>query len=254
MHRFFVETAIEAVGQKVTLSKEESVHATRVLRLKPGETVQLLDGEALYAGEIEMASEQGVSVSVNERLPSVEPSVRVTLFQGLPKADKLEWIIQKATELGVWEVVPMEMARCVAKADRAEKREKKRERYQRISLEAAKQSGRAHVPNIKEPKSFGSVCQELEKSPSCFDAVFVAWEEEQALSFSKAVQAWQKTMAEPLERVALVIGPEGGISPEECVQLKKGGAISVTLGKRILRTETAGLCALSVLWAALGEM
>ena len=248
MHRFFVTERIEGIGAEVTLSKEESVHAARVLRLKAGEPVALLDGEGLYAGILTHVSEQGTRACIAEALPSPEPDMQVTLVQGLPKADKLEMIVQKATELGAWAITPVEMARCVAKAD---KQGKKRERYQRIALEAAKQSGRAHVPEVGETVNFAGFCRKAEAN--AFDVVFVAWEEEHALPLSKALCALQEA-GKPLQRIAVVIGPEGGITAEECERLKALGAVSVTLGRRILRTETAGLCALSVIWAACGEM
>ncbi len=251
MHRFYVETPITGQGQQVTLSQEESVHAARVLRLRTGEEVQLLDGEGLWTAELMLVNEKASIALVGEKLPSPESGTSVTLWQGLPKADKLEWIIQKATELGAWSVWPVEMERSVAKADKTERTEKKCERLNRIALEAAKQSGRAHVPEVARTVSFSQALKRLEEERP--DMVLVAWEEERALPLSQAVREHIRKHGVP-QKVCVVIGPEGGISWTEWQALQDAGAFSVTLGRRILRTETAGLCALSVLWSALEEM
>ena len=151
----------------------------------------------------------------------------------------------------MWELWPVEMTRSIAKADKGGKDEKKRERLSRIALEAAKQSGRAHVPEISLTRSLNAAMKDT--ASEGFDMILVAWEEEHALPLSKAVQAYVADHGTP-EKVLIVIGPEGGITPEEKARLDEVGAQSVTLGKRILRTETAGLCALAALWTALGEM
>lgn len=251
MHRFMVAQKIEDVGQELALPPEESVHAARVLRLKAGENVQLLDGGALYQAELTRVEGNQVEARVTALCPWPEPPAQAVLWQGLPKADKLEWIIQKATELGVWELWPVEMSRSIAKAEKGGKDDKKRERLSRIALEAAKQSGRAHVPEVRPALSLSQALEAAERGG--FDLLLVAWEEEQALPMSRAVREYCRQKGVP-GRVLLVIGPEGGISPDEKARLSALGAISVTLGRRILRTETAGLCALSVLWAALEEM
>lgn len=252
MHRFFVESPI-GNAEEVTLSREESAHAARVLRLRAGEEVRLLDGQNLYAAELIHVHENGVTAKITGLLPSPEAGVRITLIQGLPKADKPEMIAQKATELGAWELWFVQTERSVAKAEDGAKGEKKRERLRRIALEAAKQSGRAHVPEIAQTLSFRGLCKRLEEKQAGqepFDAVFVAWEEEQAVRLSEAVTAHQGGLGS----VAVVIGPEGGLSAVECKALEDTGARCVTLGKRILRTETAGLCAIAVILTALGEM
>ncbi len=249
MHRFYVETPIADAGCVIALSAEESAHAARVLRLRPGEEVRLLDGENLWEAALESVDPKETTARVNALCPSPEAPAQAVLFQGLPKADKLELIAQKGTELGMWELWPVEMERSVAKADKADKADKKRERLNRIALEAAKQSGRAHVPEIASTIPFAKALKALDD----FDLVLVAWEEEHSLPMSQAVAKYASEHGTP-RRVMIVIGPEGGISQREWEQLKEHGAVSVTLGRRILRTETAGLCALSVLWTALGEM
>jgi len=249
MHRFYVETPVSATGERVALSREESAHAARVLRLKAGEEIRLLDGQNLWAATLDVVDDKETIAVVEDCCPSPEAPSQAVLFQGLPKADKLELIAQKGTELGMWELWPVEMERSVARADKADKADKKRERLCRIALEAAKQSGRAHVPDVAAACPFSKALAKLED----FDLVLVAWEEEHALPMSQAVKAYVDEKGVP-ERTAIIIGPEGGISPAEWQKLHEAGAVSVTLGPRILRTETAGLCALSVLWTALGEM
>ena len=249
MHRFYVEDSIGEVGGRVCLNVEESAHAARVLRLRPGEEIRLLDGENLWAAELVQVDPKETVAVVTALCPSPEAPCHAVLVQGLPKADKLELIAQKGTELGMWELWPVEMERSVAKADKADKADKKRERLSRIAMEAAKQSGRAHVPEVAQTVSFTKMLAKLED----VDLVLVAWEEERALPMSQAVRAYVEKNGIPA-RTAVAIGPEGGISQSEWQRLHDAGAVSVTLGPRILRTETAGLCALSVLWTALGEM
>lgn len=246
MHRFYVEHPASA-GKTAVLSPEESAHAARVLRLRPDEEIVLLDGQTLWSAKLEVVNDRACEARVLSALPSPEPCAKVTLIQGLPKSDKLEWIVQKATELGVWALWPVEMTRCVARGGK----DSRRDRLSRIALEAAKQSGRAHVPQIEPAQAFRQALEALKKDPP--DLLLTAWEEERALPMSRAIADFAAHHGRP-GRVAVVIGPEGGIAAEEWEALRALGAVSVTLGPRILRTETAGLCALSVLWAALGEM
>lgn len=241
MHRCWLETELPlATGQSVALSREESDHMVRALRMQAGDSVQLMAAERLYSAEIVSVTGGVVQVMPLQELPSPEPRARITLVQGLPKADKLEWIVQKATELGVYQVQPVEMERSVARL--TNKEDKKRERLNRIALEAAKQAGRAHVPQVLPALRFADAAQALRGS------VYVAWEEAEGLRLSQAVAEDQP------KEITLVIGPEGGITAEEIARLTAIGARPVTLGRRILRTETAGLCALAVTMAALGEM
>ncbi len=209
----------------------------------------MLDGSYLYDATLLTVDAQKSVARIDGQCPSPEGPVKVTLWQGLAKGDKLETIVQKTTELGVYQICPIEMKRSVAKMDKPERAQKKQERYQRIALEAAKQSGRAHVPIVDTCATFDKAIKAIQTGDVHYDAIFVAWEEEQTLLFSKAI-----TTKKECQNVLIVIGPEGGITSEEWEALHALGAQSVSLGKRILRTETAGLCALSVLWTALGEM
>ena len=241
MHRCFSSTAMPpAIGDIVELSPQESGHILKSLRMKTGDPVQVIAAERLFLAVIQSAGDGVVRVRITEELPSPEPDVKITLVQGLPKAEKLEWIVQKATELGVYGIQPVEMARSIARI--GGKEDKKRERLARIALEAAKQAGRAHVPEVCPVMRFQDAVNSLQ------GAVYVAWEDEFSLRLSEAIAQDQ-----PGE-ITLVIGPEGGIAPEEIAALSETGAKTVTLGRRILRTETAGLCALAVALTALGEM
>ena len=245
MHSCFVEEPLHAGA--FSLSAEESAHVARVLRMRPGEPVRLLDGERLWEGRIETLADKAVTVRAARELPSPEPRARVTLYQGVPKADKLELIVQKATELGVWAVQPVAMERSVGKDKSGDG---KRERLRRIALEAAKQAGRAHVPEVAPARTL----KELEASLRGQDLLLLAWEEARETRLTDALADYRQAHGGPPASVGVLIGPEGGIGAEEAHALVEMGAVPVTLGPRILRTETAGLCCLSVLMALLGEL
>ncbi len=235
MHRFFAERTGEALAR---LLPEEARHAATVLRLKPGETIQLIMDDRLFEAEL---AENGGARIVRE-LPSPEPRVRVTLYQGLPKADKVDWLTQKTTEAGVSRIRVMATARSVARLDPRDE-SKKTERWQRIAREAAKQSGRAHVPEVEVVRM-----TDVPTLLSAHELTLVPWEEEHALTMSAALRAHPDA-----RDIALVIGPEGGIAPEEIALFRDAGAVPVTLGPRIFRTETAGLAALIMLLYERGE-
>ena len=243
MHRFFVDDA-GFQGEVVCLEETDARHARRVLRLRPGEEVVLMDGARRFRGEILDGAGEAVSCRLLEELPSTEPALRITLFQGLPKAEKMELIIQKLTELGAVSVVPVAMERCVARLTEKDG-EKKRERWQKIAREAAKQSGRTVVPRVEAPLRFEEMLRRLDD----FEAVLTPWEEAQGYGLRRFSQQWPQ-----VRNLALIVGPEGGMSPEEVTRMEKAGARPVTLGPRILRTETAGLAAVAALLALYGDM
>ncbi len=239
-----------AEGQKAALGREEAQHVRRVLRMRAGESVELLDGERLFAGVLESVEESSVIVRAIEELPTPETGVRLILAQGLPKADKLELIAQKATELGAWALWPVETSRSVAHWDKKQEAAK-RERLSRIALEAAKQSGRAHVPEVQPLCDWQQLTNRLREVP----LTLVAWEDAREKRCCDALCDYRQAHGDELPgSIALVIGPEGGLSADEVERLTTAGAVPVTLGRRILRTETAGLCGLTALLCALGEM
>ncbi len=238
MHRFF---AVRTGNDTAELLPQEARHALTVLRLKAGEAVQLILEDQLFDAVL-LSTGPGVTAKLERTLPSPEPKVRVTLYQGLPKADKVDYVVQKSTEAGVYAVRVVEMARSVSKLN-GKDADKKVERWQRIAQEAAKQSGRAHVPPV-DVVGMKTLPQALPRH----DLVLVPWEEAYALSLAQAVRKHPEA-----EDIAVIIGPEGGMTPEEVESFRAAGAVPVTLGPRIFRTETAGLAALVMLLYERGE-
>lgn len=237
MHRFFAQRFSE---QEVALPPEEAAHALKVLRLKQGDECQaILEGKVYFA--VLARTEPRVELRIGEEAPSPEPKVRVTLYQGIPKGEKMEYVVQKCTEAGICRVAPVAFSRCVARWD-GKDAEKKQARFQRIALEAAKQSGRAVIPEIGLPVSSRQMCGELKG----YDLALVPWEEEKSGGIRSRFQGQRN--------VALVIGPEGGLTPEEIAEMQAAGAVPVTLGPRIFRTETAGLAALISLLTLSGDL
>ncbi len=243
MHRFYAESAAMP-GETVRLSPEDSHHALRVLRMREGEACEVFAGQRRFEGRL-TAAQNEAGVKLLRELPSTEAKLRITLFQGLPKADKMDWIAQKATELGVDALVPVAMSRSVVRLTEADA-ERKQARWQKIAREAGKQSGRCEELKVLQAVSFRQMLGML----NGFDAAAVPWEEAQGYALRQFAAEHPAA-----RRMALVIGPEGGISPEEIEEMKKTeGLRAVTLGPRILRTETAGLCAVSALMCLYGEM
>ena len=238
MPRFFAP-AQQLREDTITLTGENAAHA-KVLRLHAGDEVTVCDGEGTdYSCVIEAAEADGLRCRIEKREASAaEPCLRIALFQGMPKAEKLEWIIQKNTELGVDRVIPVETRRSVVHLEE-KKRKGKEERWRKIAAAAAKQSGRGILPRVESPV-------ELETLDfSDFDLVLLAYEGEHIRTLKQAL-----TPA-PGSRIALLIGPEGGFEPREVQHLEEKGALPVTLGPRILRTETAGMAMLAQLLFAL---
>ncbi len=237
MHRFF---AVRVDETHAELPDEEALHALKVLRLHAGDGCQALTDGEIYDAVLEETAPRAI-LRLMGRLPSPEPRVRVTLYQGLPKGEKMDYVVQKCTEAGVFRIVPVDFSRCVA-AWAPKDQEKKRARFRRIAAEAAKQSGRAVAPDIALPVSVKELCQSLPGH----ELALVPWEEQKAGGIAAN---WNGQTD-----VAIVIGPEGGIAPEEIGQMKAAGGRLVTLGPRIFRTETAGLAALISLLTISGDM
>ncbi len=243
MHRFYADPA-RSDAERFVLAPEDANHAVRVLRLRPGEEAEIFWDGQRFLSVLEEFSGPEVSLRPVRPLPSTEPHLSLTLFQGLPKSDKMDWIVQKAVELGAVRVVPVAFSRSVVRLNEKEA-EKKRERWQKIAREACKQSGRCREPEVTLPFSLSAL---PDLFASC-EQVAVPWEEcpeGGPLSFVSRHPS--------LASLGVVIGPEGGISPDEIRELQRMGCEPVTLGKRILRTETAGLAALSVFFGLYGDM
>ena len=243
MHRFYAEESALPREGRLTLSPEDTRHALRVLRLREGDRVEVFAGGNRYEAVLAEPEGQRLTLRALGPLPSTEPRLQLTLFQGLPKADKMDWIIQKAVELGVSRIVPVRMSRCVV---RLEERDalRKTERWQRIAREAGKQSGRCVIPEVVPPADFARLSERTAPLEVCA----VPWEE----AGSAGPLAFVREHPSPAS-LGILIGPEGGISPEEIASLPSG-CVPVTLGPRILRTETAGLAAAAAFLALYGEM
>lgn len=239
MHKFFVMP--EQIGEKaIYINGPDCNHIVRVLRLKIGEEILVKDRQGTdYYCIIESSSPEEVICRIVDICRGAsELPVKISLFQGLPKQEKMEWIIQKGVELGVSEIYPIAMKRCVQKLD-TKTAAKKVERWNKIAESAAKQSGRSIVPQVHLPMSFKEATQKLE----AYADVFVPHED------AKGIQHTRESLKEIKKgsEIAFVIGPEGGYAPEETEQLKQlANSRMITLGKRILRTETAGLAFLSM--------
>lgn len=241
-HRFFVDEKGFQDGW-AQLHAEEAKHALRVLRLSAGDEVELLDGQSVYRAVLREPDGSMLRADLREPVPGREPALRITLYQGLPKGEKMDWIVQKATELGAAAIVPVRLSRAVAKPD-SKTAARQQQRWQRISREATKQCGRAMVPRVQLPIDLAEVCAQARE----LDRLLVPWEEAAEGSIAQAMSGHS------LHHIGILIGPEGGLSVEEISVLTACGAQTVTLGPRILRTETAALCALTLALGAHGEL
>ncbi len=239
MVRFFVSPE-ELAGETLTLTGENAQHA-RVLRLKAGEEVLVCDGQGQEC--LCRMGETGWELRVQERRQSVtEAAVRVSVYMAFPKADKLEHVIQKATELGAYEIVAFPSARCVSKPDEKSLK-KKLERWQKIAASGAEQSGRGRIPQVR---CLGSFREALQQAAGA-DKALMFYENEQAVTLKMALSQGS------YQSVSLLTGPEGGLEEKEVAQAREAGLQVCTLGKRILRCETAPLCALSAVMYEAGE-
>lgn len=241
MQRFFVEPhQIDEAAHQIHIIGTDVNHISNVLRMKQGEEVWISDGgQKEYRCAIEAFSADEVLLHIiYAQEPDYELPSRIYLFQGLPKADKMELIIQKAVELGVYEIIPVETKRCVVKLD-GKKAAKKVERWQQIAESAAKQSKRMLIPKIHEVMSF----QDALKLAEELDIRLIPYELAKGMKETKKIL----NQIRPGQSVGIFIGPEGGFEENEVSQALEKGAQAITLGRRILRTETAGLAILSVL-------
>lgn len=239
MHHFFV-TPEQVKEQRIYIAGSDVNHIKNVLRMKRGEELQISDGNnKKYLCRIEELGEEEICAAIlEEQTADTELPSRIYLFQGLPKADKMELIVQKAVELGVYEIIPVATRRAVVKLDE-KKAAKKVERWNSIAEGGAKQSARAVVPNVSRVMSY----REALAYAGALDLVLIPYELAEGMQETKKVIA----QIQPGQSVGIFIGPEGGFETEEVEQAVQAGAHPITLGKRILRTETAGLTMLSIL-------
>ena len=239
MQHFFVSPQ-QVKEEKIYVEGSDVNHIKNVLRMKLGEKLTVNDGEGWqYLCEVESyEADMAVLHIVEKSKAETELTSRIYLFQGLPKQDKMELIVQKAVELGAYQVIPVSTKRAVVKLD-AKKAGKKVERWQQIAVSAAKQAGRGIVPTVGEVCTYAQALKMAEE----LDVVLIPYEQAEGIEETKKIIAG----IQPGQSVGVFIGPEGGFEEEEVKLAMEAGAKPVTLGRRILRTETAGLTTLSLL-------
>lgn len=245
MHKFFVPKENITLSNAV-ISGDDVKHIYKVLRLEAGDKITVNDCSGTeYLGEIQEVNKTQVTVNLLEKLEvNNEAPINVYLYQGLPKSAKMDLIAQKCTELGVKEITPVITERVVVKSEIGEF--KKVDRWNRIALEACKQSKRSLIPEINTPIEFEELLEKLKS----MDLIVVPYENESGFGIKNLAAVHKGEVKD----VAIVIGPEGGFEEFEIEELKKAGAYIVTLGPRILRTETAGFVCTSLLMYEFGDL
>lgn len=246
MNKFFIpKENIE--GNNAVIKGEDVKHIYKVLRLQKGDNIYINDCSGNeYLGEIKSIGKDAVSaVLINKLDINNESSLKIYLYQGLPKASKMDFIVQKSVEVGVTEITPVITERVIEKSEGGEF--KKTDRWNRIALEACKQCKRSIIPKIKSPVCFSDLLDQIQN----MDLTVVPYENENGFGIKKMIKSLNK---ETIHKAAVIIGPEGGFEEKEIALLKRKGAYIVTLGPRILRTETAGLAASCILMYELGDM
>lgn len=232
MNAFYMDDSLR-------LTAEDARHAYRVLRLREGDEIETLDGRGgRFLARVREISDRDCRVEIVSALPENEPPVAITVYQGIPKADKLEFLAQKLTEMGVGRLVPVRMARSVARSDG----EKRVDRLRKIAREAAKQCSRALPTRIAEPMSWRDALKDM----ALRGKMLVPWEEAR----DGRILAVESDAMD----FGILIGPEGGIAPEEIQDVRALGAEIVTLGPRIFRTETACVVAATLVQARWGDL
>lgn len=246
MHRFFVsQDAID--NNSISIDGEDAIHISRVLRLKCGEAIIICDTEGKeYECTIRAIDRNNVRCSIIEKRDvTSEPPFKVHLYQGIPKAAKMDLIIQKCTELGIAEVVPVDTERVVVKLENEKEFSGKIARWQRIAEEAAKQSNRGRIPLVSNPISLCEAIDRIKK----YDLAIMPYEKEVSTSLKHILRGKNN-----IKNIGFFIGPEGGFSEQEARIAQENGIMPVTLGPRTLRTETAGFVCLSIIMYELGDI
>lgn len=242
MRKFFVE-ANQITENEIKIIGDDVNHIRNVLRLEVGEQIKICNKNTSenYICEIAQILKENIICTILEKTENIiEGNVELTVFQGLPKSDKMELIIQKGTELGVSNFIPVELKRCIVKLTGRDE-VKKLERWQKIAEMAAKQSGRDIIPKVNNIQNVKSVCKLIPN----YDIVLVAFENEENNLLKNELIKIKNTKEN--FKIAIIIGPEGGMEEAEVQEFKTAGAKVITLGKRILRTETAPLNMASII-------
>ena len=243
MPKFFVNQN-QIDSNNIYIKGQDVKHLKTVLRCKINEEIEICNKETQinYKCTIKELTEEYIKCEIKNKIDQIsEPKTKITIFQGLPKADKMELIIQKSVELGVYEIIPVDMERCIVKLTPKDEI-KKIQRWQKIAEVAAKQSGRNIVPNVSNVKKISEICNLVDK----YDILLVAYENEKENKLKTEIKKILKNADKNL-KIGIIIGPEGGISKNEIEMLHNSNIKSITLGNRILRTETVALNVLSIL-------
>lgn len=246
MSKFFVPKE-NIYEDKIIIEGGDVAHISKVLRMGEGDELTLCDGRGIdYSAVIEkIDTKQIICRIISQSKSNTEADIEVTLVQGLPKASKMDYIIQKTTELGISRIIPCALSRCVVKLENQKAEEKKVERWRKISEEAAKQSGRGVIPEVTMPQNLNGAINTLK---DC-DIVFVPYECEEENNLKSVL-----TSCENPKKVGFIIGPEGGFDTSEIEKIHSAGIKTITLGKRILRTETAGEAVLAMIMYEIGDI
>ncbi len=245
MPRFFVRPE-DVIQNKIKIFGDEYNHIKNVLRLKCGEKITVSDGTGTdYTAVIDSFESNSVVASIlSSQSSTTEPPIDVVLYQGVPKSDKMDLIIQKSVELGIKKIVPVLTERTIVKFENEKDINTKVSRWQRIALEASKQCNRGVVPVIERPMAYSNAIESSKDS----DLRIIPFENEKDNTLKSILKCDSK------KSISFFIGPEGGFSEDEVIRAKLSGVVPVTLGPRILRTETAGFVVLSILMYELGDV
>ena len=240
MHRFYVGTE-NIEDNRIVITGSDVNHIKNVLRLNKGEKIVICDGQGqdYYCIIDNVAKEQVIAVIEDKQKANTELRTKIYLFQGLPKKDKMELIVQKAVELGAYEIVPVKMKRTIVKIDNEKKEKAKHNRWQTIANEASKQSRRGILPNVHEIVSYKEAIDMAKE----LEYVILPYELAENMEYTRKIIE----EASKCSSIGIFIGPEGGFEEEEVSLAKEIGIKPITLGNRILRTETAGLTTLAML-------
>lgn len=240
MRRFFTEP--ENINEDSARILEDAGHITRVLRMEPGEKILLFDGSGYeYLAELTCIDAKECIASILQKTYSEqEPDISVTIFQGIPKSGKMESIIQKCVELGVSDIVPTSLDRCVAKLESGKKENEKLKRWNKVALEAAKQCGRGKIPKVLPPMTFKDAIEKMKT----MDLALMPYE---MLGHQGDMSLKRVLSGTDCKSIGIIIGPEGGFSDAEAKIAEDSGLAMVGLGKRILRTETVASTMLSII-------
>lgn len=244
MHRFFI-TKEEFDSQRPVVRGQDVKHMVRVLRLRPGDQVELLDGagRAARARLENLGKDDVICRKLEEFIPGGAPPVEIILAQGIAKGEKMDLVIQKSTELGVSGIIPVICHRSVVRLDDS-KGYDRQSRWQRVALEAARQCRRPDVPVVSMPRKLPDVLAGIHGG----SLALMPWEGENSLTFSEALAG------ETPGRVYIIVGPEGGFESFEVEEARRAGVRTVSLGPRILRTETAGMVCVALVMHKFGDL